>query len=368
MPSFPIPVISSLSLCFKTQALKSRDSSGLHPLHADTPYHKDYLEARSEEDQRNSAFADEIKRLKEKTMQQRKERAKLLKSDEATQAKRTASRDEEHAIKEAEIKASENSEKKQTSEEKADAEVQATLAVHDVSMSSDYQATVQAAMEADLKRRAAERVARQTFRTERAKRCRRTHFRLHLSRCVMCCMQMFSRPDFMDEENCNEFEGGIYSIFTLNLHLNQHMQHACAHTRIPTSSSVALRLSLTLATDHLRQFWLVGCTFFSMKHLAPCVHRLAKDSSQASKLEASMAKTSEDIMQPDQLINAARVNHGEGDTVCLPLFLSALLSLLPLSAILTRSFSLGVFEHVFVFFYMHHVSPQRRASEPGKYS
>ena len=39
------------------QALKSRDGAKLGPEHKDTPYHKDYLEAESEEDKRNAAFA-----------------------------------------------------------------------------------------------------------------------------------------------------------------------------------------------------------------------------------------------------------------------------------------------------------------------
>ena len=50
------------------------------------------------------------------------------------------------------------------------AEVKAVLGKSDTSLSGDYEQTVQKAMTADLKRRAADRKARNAFRTERAKK------------------------------------------------------------------------------------------------------------------------------------------------------------------------------------------------------
>lgn len=46
------------------QALKDRNPEALHPEHADTPYHKDYLAAQTIEDQRNAAFAKEIQTVR----------------------------------------------------------------------------------------------------------------------------------------------------------------------------------------------------------------------------------------------------------------------------------------------------------------
>jgi hypothetical protein len=43
--------------------------------------------------------------------------------------------------------------------------------------------------------------------------------------------------------------------------------------------------------------------------------KLLADMSQADEIEKSYATVSDDIMQPSQLINAARANQGEGDKV-----------------------------------------------------
>jgi hypothetical protein len=50
-------------VCGRAQALRSRDGAKLGPEHKDTPYHKDYLEAESEEDKRNAAFAAQIEKV-----------------------------------------------------------------------------------------------------------------------------------------------------------------------------------------------------------------------------------------------------------------------------------------------------------------
>lgn len=42
------------------EALKTRDSSGLHQDHEDTPYHQDYLQAKTVEDERKTAFDKEV--------------------------------------------------------------------------------------------------------------------------------------------------------------------------------------------------------------------------------------------------------------------------------------------------------------------
>lgn len=54
---------SALCVCARVQALRSRDGAKLGSEHKDTPYHKDYLEAESEEDKRNAAFAAQIKKV-----------------------------------------------------------------------------------------------------------------------------------------------------------------------------------------------------------------------------------------------------------------------------------------------------------------
>jgi len=199
------------------EALQARDSSALHPKHADTPYHKDYLEARSIEDKRNAAFAKEIQQLKNKVQSNRQVRAKLLRADEAVDAKEALSHNAQSkeavaaALKESGAESKHDDaafEKGSAAEAEA---VKAVVANKALSVSDDYQATVQKAMEADLMRRTAEGKARLAFRSERAK-------------------------------------------------------------------------------------------------------KLAADSSNTGKLEASMTKVSEAIMQPNQLVNAARVNQGEGDT------------------------------------------------------
>jgi len=200
------------------EALQARDSSALHPKHADTPYHKDYLEARSIEDRRNAAFAKEIQQLKNKVQSNRQVRAKLLRADEAVDAKEALSHNAQSkeaaaaALKEsgAESKHDDAAFEKGSAAEAAPVKAR-VVAKKAPSVSDDYQVTVQKAMEADLMRRTAERKARLAFRSERAK-------------------------------------------------------------------------------------------------------KLAADSSNTGKLEASMTKVSEAIMQPNQLVNAARVNQGEGDT------------------------------------------------------
>jgi hypothetical protein len=147
-------------------------------------------------------------------------RAKLLLADEAAEKREVSSeKEQETSASEAALALSSKEEKQikavleKGAKEKAKASVKESEQVPAKSddVADDYQRTVQAAMEADLKRRAAERKAREAFRSARAKR---------------------------------------------------------------------------LASDNY-----------------------------TGKLEASMDKVSDAIMQPDQLVNAARVNKGEGDKV-----------------------------------------------------
>jgi hypothetical protein len=44
-------------------ALKTRNSALLHTKHLDTPYHKDLLDAETIEDERKTAFAEEIQQV-----------------------------------------------------------------------------------------------------------------------------------------------------------------------------------------------------------------------------------------------------------------------------------------------------------------
>eukprot|EP00802_Teleaulax_amphioxeia_P007533 Tamp_07540.p1 GENE.Tamp_07540~~Tamp_07540.p1 ORF type:complete len:465 (-),score=189.11 Tamp_07540:1086-2288(-) len=162
------------------QALRSRDSSKLHADHKDTPYHKDYLAAESIEDKRNAAFAEEIQKLKSRVESQRQARAKLLKADEGESQKEAkllkdeaakadkAAREKSHAEESKMQAVLENGDK--VKEERAEQQVKAVLDKKDVTSESDYQSTVQAAMEADLRRRAAERKMREQFRAKRAKK------------------------------------------------------------------------------------------------------------------------------------------------------------------------------------------------------
>jgi hypothetical protein len=163
---------------------------------------------------------DKPQQLKKKEQSQRAERAKLLSADQADERQaETSEQAQDSSASQAALKLSEKEEKQMVAvpdkgvEKKTAASVkqdEQVLAKSD-DVADDYQATVQAAMDADLRRRAAERKARQAFRSARAKR---------------------------------------------------------------------------LAADNY-----------------------------TGKLEAAMDKVSDAIMQPDQLVNAARVNQGEGDKV-----------------------------------------------------
>jgi hypothetical protein len=102
--------------------------------------------------------------LKEKTEAQRKVRAHLLEADaERSKDEEVAAKKEQKAVRNTEEK-----EEKQVADVikeskgkgKGKLSVTAARAKDDVSMSKDYEATVQAAMEADLLRRAKERKAR----------------------------------------------------------------------------------------------------------------------------------------------------------------------------------------------------------------
>ena len=46
------------------EALKTRDSLGLHQDHEDTPYHQDYLQAKTVEDERKTAFDKEVQMVR----------------------------------------------------------------------------------------------------------------------------------------------------------------------------------------------------------------------------------------------------------------------------------------------------------------
>lgn len=120
--------------------------------------------------------------LKKKTQSQRAERAKLLSADEAAEAREVSSeKQQETSASEAALALSGKEEKQMKAvlekgaEEKAKASVEAAkedepvLAKSD-DVADDYQQTVQAAMKADLERRASERKAREAFRSARAKR------------------------------------------------------------------------------------------------------------------------------------------------------------------------------------------------------
>jgi hypothetical protein len=162
------------------QALRSRDGAKLGPEHKDTPYHKDYLEAESEEDKRNAAFAAQIEKLKNRVEAQRQARAKLLKAVEGESHKEEVMRkDEVHKEDKKALKTSRSEEAKMDyvlkDGAKAEEQVKAVLeagakAEEQVTSESDYQSTVQAAMEADLRRRARERKMREEFRAKRAER------------------------------------------------------------------------------------------------------------------------------------------------------------------------------------------------------
>lgn len=166
---------------------------------------------------------DETQQLKKKEQSQRAQRAKLLSADQADERQaETSQQAQDSSASQAALKLSgkeekqmeavldKGVEKKTAASVKAAKEDEQVLAKSD-DVADDYQATVQAAMDADLRRRAAERKARQAFRSARAKR---------------------------------------------------------------------------LAADNY-----------------------------TGKLEAAMDKVSDAIMEPDQLVNAARVNQGEGDKV-----------------------------------------------------
>ena len=165
------------------QALKARDAAKLGAKHDDTPYHRDYIQAESIEDQRNAAFAKEIQQLKSRTEEQRKIRAKMLASEEK-ETETEVSEKEKSVFAKAKALALSKNEKKQvksvlkklgkkTSARADNAQAKADEGAEhkdDVSMSANYEATVQAAMEADLKRRQSERKARMAFEAQRDKR------------------------------------------------------------------------------------------------------------------------------------------------------------------------------------------------------
>merc|ERR1712216_639649 len=165
------------------QALKARDAAKLGAKHDDTPYHRDYIQAESIEDQRNAAFAKEIQQMKSRTEEQRKIRAKMLASEEKETETEVSEKEQSVSAKAKALALSTNEKKqvksvlkklgKKTSARADNAQAKADEGAEhkdDVSMSANYEATVQAAMEADLKRRQSERKARMAFQAQRDKR------------------------------------------------------------------------------------------------------------------------------------------------------------------------------------------------------
>jgi hypothetical protein len=118
--------------------------------------------------------------LKNRVQAQRQARAKLLKAVEGQSNKEEVLRkDEVHKEDKEALKTSRTEEAKMNSVlkdgAKAEEQVKAVLkagakAEEQVTSESDYQSTVQAAMEADLRRRARERKMREDFRAKRAER------------------------------------------------------------------------------------------------------------------------------------------------------------------------------------------------------
>ena len=109
-------------------------------------------------------------------LSQRAERAKLLSADEADEKEEeTSEKAQESSASQAALKLSGKEEKQMKAvldkgaAKKAANEDEHVLAKSD-DVADDYQATVQAAMDADLRRRSAERKAREAFRSARAKR------------------------------------------------------------------------------------------------------------------------------------------------------------------------------------------------------
>ena len=100
-------------------------------------------------------------KLKAKTEEQRKVRANLLKADdEKSKDEEVAAKEEEKAVRSNEDDEEKKAENDKESKDKGKLPEASVHADDDVSMSQDYEATVQAAMEADLLRRAKERKAR----------------------------------------------------------------------------------------------------------------------------------------------------------------------------------------------------------------